>query len=72
MLVECNCIQHPCCLIADFKETWVLSRPASLVKLLQITRLVSEMCVGPVPHNQTCVMLNMSADPVAMMTGLMV
>ena len=30
------------------------------------------MCVGPVPHNQTCVMLNTSADPVAMMDGLMV
>ena len=35
-------------------------------------RLVSDMCVGPVPHNQTCVMLNMSADPVPMMTGLMI
>ena len=30
------------------------------------------MCVGHVAHNQTCVMLNMSADPVAMITGLMV
>ena len=42
------------------------------MKLLQKKRLVSDMCVGPVPHNLTCVMLNMSADPVAMMTGLKV
>ena len=27
---------------------------------------------GPVPHNQTCVMVNMSADPVAMMPGQLV
>ena len=30
------------------------------------------MCAGPVPHNQTCVMINMSADPVAMMPGQLV
>ena len=28
------------------------------------------MCAGPVPHNQKCVMVNMSADPVAMIAGL--
>ena len=28
------------------------------------------MCTGPVPHNQTVVMANMSADPVGMMAGL--
>ena len=27
---------------------------------------------GPVPHNQTGVMVNMSADPVAMVPGLLV
>ena len=42
------------------------------MKLLQKKTLGSDMCSGFVPHNQTCVMLNMSADPAAMMTGLMV
>ena len=46
--------------------------PASLVKLLQTNCLVSGMYAGPVPHNQTCVMVNMSADPVAMMPVLLV
>ena len=49
--------------------------PVSLVKLLQNNCLVSDMYAGPVPHNQTCAMVNMSADPVAislnyMCTGL--
>ena len=43
--------------------------PASLPKLLQTNCLVSDMYAGPVPHNQICVMVNMSADPVAMMPG---
>ena len=30
------------------------------------------MCTGPVPHNQTCLTVNMSADPVGMMAGLLV
>ena len=34
--------------------------------------LVSDMCAGPVPHNQTCVMVNIYADPVAMMPGQLV
>ena len=34
--------------------------------------LVSDMCAGQWPHNQTCVMVNMSADPVAMMPGQLV
>ena len=34
--------------------------------------LVSDMCACPVPHNQTYVMVNMSADPVAMMSGQLV
>ena len=72
ILVECNCNQHACYLIAEFKKPERCSRPASLVKLLQKKRLVSDMCVGRVQHNQTCVILNMTADPVAMMTGLMV
>ena len=44
------------------------------MKLLQKKNpgLISDICVGPVPHNQTGVMLSMSADPVAMMTGLVV
>ena len=34
--------------------------------------LVSDMYGGQAPHNQTCVMVNMSDDPVAMMPGLLV
>ena len=30
------------------------------------------MCAGSVPHNQTCIMVNMSADPEAMMPGQLV
>ena len=30
------------------------------------------MYAGPVPHNQTWVMVNMSADPIAMMPGQLV
>ena len=47
--------------------------PASLVKLLyRHNCLVSDMSVDPVPHNQTWVMVIMSADPVAMMPGQLV
>ena len=45
---------------------------ASLVKLLQDNCLVSDMYTCPVPHSETCLMVNMSADPVAMMPGLLV
>ena len=46
---------------------------ASLVKsCYRHNCLVSDMCAGQVPHNQTCVMVNMSADPVAMMPGQLV
>ena len=53
---------------------------ASLVKLLDITAWF-QTCytcwygvslTGPVPHNQTCVVVNMSVDPVAMMPGQLV
>ena len=46
--------------------------PASLVKLYRHNCLVSDMYAGPVPHNQTCVMVKMSAGPVAIMPGLLV
>ena len=46
--------------------------PASLVKLFRHNCLVLDMYAGPVPHNQTCVMVNMSADPLAMMPGHLV
>ena len=49
MLVECNCIQHACCLIAEFKETERCSRPANLVKLLQKKRL-AQTCVLVLCH----------------------
>ena len=45
--------------------------PANFVNLLQ-TQLLSDMCAGPVPHYQKCVMVYMSADPVAMMPGQLV
>ena len=41
---------------------------ASVMKLLQTYLLgFRHTCAGLVPHNQTCVMVNTSADPVAMM-----
>ena len=46
--------------------------PASLVSCSRHNCLVSDMYAGSVPHNQTCAMVNMSADPVAMMPGLLV
>ena len=48
------------------------NRPASLVKLLQALLLGFRHVCWPVPHNQTGVMVNMSAHPVAMMSGLLV
>ena len=33
---------------------------------------MSDICAGPVQLNHTCVMVNTSADPVAIMTGLLV
>ena len=32
---------------------------------------VSDLCTGHVPHNQTCLMVNMPADPAGMMAGLL-
>ena len=46
--------------------------PASLVKLLQTKLLGFRHHAGPVPHNKTYAMVNMSADPLAMMPGLLV
>ena len=43
--------------------------PASLGSYYRHNFLVSDMCAGPVTHTKTCVMVNMSADPVAMMPG---
>ena len=79
MLVEFNCNQHTREPGATATNMPVGSKqrlkhgyynmPASLVKLLL---LGSDMYAGTVPHNQTCVMVNMSADPVAMMPRLLV
>ena len=33
---------------------------------------MSDMCAGSISHNQTCVMVKMSTDPVAIMAGLLV
>ena len=62
LLFKRKVLRHGCC-----------SRPASLVKLLQKKNcLVLDICAGPVPHNQTCVLVDMSTDPLAMMDGLLV
>ena len=47
-----QCLKHGNC-----------NMPASLVKLYRHNCLVSDMYAGPVPHNQTCVMVNMSELP---------
>ena len=66
-------LSHTCLLFkSKVLKHGYCNRPASLVKLLQKKCLVSDMCAGPVPHNQTCIMIKMSADPVAMMAGLLV
>ena len=77
MLVEFNCDRCVRWSIATATNMPVCSKqrlkyrhcnmPASLLKLLQKQLLDSGMYAGPVAHNQTCVMVNMSADPVAMM-----
>ena len=78
MLVELNCNRRPRLSGATATNMPVGSKqrvkhgycnmPASLVKLLQ-TYLLG---FSPVPHNQTCILINMSADPVATMPGLLV
>ena len=47
--------------------------PECLVKLLRTWPgvLVLDMCAGSIPHNQICVMVKMSVDPVAIMAGLL-
>ena len=40
--------------------------------LWSLNCLVSGIYAGPVPQNQTCAMVNMSADPAAMIPGLLV
>ena len=77
MLVEFNCNRHARWSAATATNMPVGSKqrlkhgycnmPASLVKLLRHNYIVSDMCAGLMPHNQTCVMVNMSADPVDMM-----
>ena len=78
MLVEFNCNGRARWSVATATNMPVGSKqrlkhqycnmPASLVH----NCLVSDMCAGSVPHNQTCVMVNMSADLVAMMPGQLV
>ena len=46
--------------------------PASLGSCYRHKCFVSDMCAGPVPRSQICVMVNISADPVAMMPGHLV
>ena len=55
----------------NFDCLWMF-RYSSLVKLLRKKLLDSDMYAGPMPHNQICIMVNMSAGPVAMMAGLLV
>ena len=54
-------------------KTWVLQQAClSHEAVTEQNCLVSDICNGPVPHNQTFLMVNMSADPVGMMTELLV
>ena len=68
----CNCNTYVCCLRANFTDigaaTGLLIREA----VTEQNYLVSDICTGPLPHNQTCLMVNMSADHVGMMAGLLV
>ena len=67
---------HQTCLLVQSKVLNMgdgyCNMPARLVKLLQNNCLVSDLYAGPGPHNHTCAMVNMSADPVAMIPGLLV
>ena len=69
---ECNSNKHACWLRTKLK-TWVLQQACLAREAVTNTNcLVSDICAGSVPQNQTCVMVNMSADPVATMAGLLV
>ena len=83
MLLECNCNRHArwsgatvTHILAGKEQilkTWVLQQACwSHEAVTEQNCLVSDMCTGHVPHNQTCLMVNMSADPVKMMAGLLV
>ena len=69
---EWNCNTYACCLRANFKD---MGAAAGLLVSLSCYRkncLVSDLCTGPVPHNQTCLMVNMYADSAGMVAGLLV
>ena len=75
-VVRCNCHKHACCFRAKCKD---MGNETGLIVLWSCYRhncgpavLVSDMCAGSMPHNQTCVMVKMSTDPVAIMAGLLV
>ena len=82
MLVECNCNRRArgsCVIVtnpAKFNDMDAATGPLvwwSCYRHNYWSRvLVLDICAGPVPHNQTCVMEKMSADPVAIMAVMLV
>ena len=83
MQLECNCNRH-----ARWSDATVTHLPAGSDGILKTrvlqqacwsceavagqNCLVSYMCTGHVPRNQTCLMVNMSADPLEIMAWLLV
>ena len=69
-------VTHMPAVLGQILKTWMLQQACySRAAVIEQNCLVSDMCTvcnGPVPHNQTYLMVNMSADPVDMMAGLLV
>ena len=83
MLLECNCnwharwsgatVTHKHAGKEQILKTWVLQQACwSREAVTEQNCLFSDMCTIHVPHNQTCLMVNMSADLVGMMAALLV
>ena len=74
MLVEFHCNRHATGIQIQLQQTCLLYMSQHLKSWGTATRLpvwlscyrhnclVLDLCAGPVPHSQTCVMVNMSAD----------
>ena len=75
-MVGCNCHKLACCFRAKFEDmgaaTCLIVSWSCYIYNCWPGVLVSDMCAGSMPHNQTCVMVKMSTDPVAKMAGLLV
>ena len=71
-MVGCNCNKHACWLRAKLKNKGTATGLLVSLSYYRKYCLVSDMCAGPVSHNQTNAMVNMSTDPMAMKDGLLV